>query len=142
MASLTAVKYYGFVEAVFEGKHDCSSDSFKILLSNTTPTLTHTQRSEVGEISAGNGYTSGGYDVTEGVSSNSSGTYTFGMTIDETVEASGGTMASWRYIILYNDTATNDEVICYWDTGSEQTLTDGQKYDLNMTGPIFTSAYS
>ena len=61
----TFYKFYSFVEAVYEKKHDFASDQFKILLTNTAPSLSWTQKSDVtGELTTGNGYTSGGTNIT------------------------------------------------------------------------------
>ena len=36
--------------------------------------------------------------------------------------SSTGDVAAFRYIVIYNDTATNDELIGYYDYGSDLTL--------------------
>lgn len=53
---------------------------------------------------------------------------------DFTLEASGGAVATFRYIVLYNDTATNDELVCYYDVGSNVTLADTQELILDFNG--------
>ena len=57
-------KFNSFIEAVFEKKHDFSSDTFKLMLTNVAPVATNTQKSDLTEISAGSGYTAGGEAVT------------------------------------------------------------------------------
>lgn len=138
MASFT--KFQSFVEAVAEKKHDLGSDTLKIALSNTAPTAsTDTQLSDITQIAAGNGYTTGGSTVTITASSQTSGTYKL-VGDDVTFTASGGSIATFRYVILYNDTATNDELIGYWDYGAGVDITDGNSFDadLDQSGGILT----
>jgi hypothetical protein len=47
--------------------------------------------------------------------------------------ASGGAVAPFRYVIIYNDTAANDELICYFDYGSDLTLADGESLTLDFS---------
>lgn len=134
MADLTYVKFYSLLEAVFEKKHDMSSDVLKIMLTNVAPVLTNTVKANLTEIAAGNGYTAGGETVAITSSSQTTGTYSLVVTSDITWTAAGGAIAAFRYVVLYNDTATNDELIGYWDIGSEKNLSDTDSYKLNLAG--------
>jgi hypothetical protein len=114
-------KFNSFIEAVFEKKHDFSSDTFKLILTNVAPVATNTQKSNLTEISAGSGYTAGGAAVTITSSSQSSGTYSWVITSDITW-INSGTIGPFQYATLYNDTATNDELVGWWDYGSPLTM--------------------
>jgi len=129
----TFTKFYSFVEAVHEKKHDLSADSFKLMLSNTAPSLSNTQKSDITEISAGNGYTAGGISLTVSSSSQSSGLYTW-IVADATLTASGGSIGPWRYAVLYNDTSTNDLLIGYLDYTYSVTIASGQSITFDFDG--------
>jgi len=129
----TFTKFYGFCEAVHEKKHDLSADSFKLMLSNTAPSLSNTQKSDITEISAGNGYTAGGISLTVSSSSQSSGLYTW-IVADATLTASGGSIGPWRYAVLYNDTSTNDLLIGYLDYTYSVTIASGQSITFDFDG--------
>jgi len=130
MATLT--KFYSFVEAIHEKKHNLGSDTLKILLTNTAPSLSNTQKSDIsGELSTANGYTAGGATVTITSSAQSSGLYTL-IASDVTWTASGGNIGPFRYAVLYNDTATNDELIGYIDYGYSVTVASGQTFTIDF----------
>jgi hypothetical protein len=48
--------------------------------------------------------------------------------------ASGGSVAPFQYVVIYNDTATNDELICWFDYGSSVTLANGETLTLDFDG--------
>jgi hypothetical protein len=128
----TLTKFYSFVEAIHEKKHNLGSDTLKVLLTNTAPSLSNTQKSDIsGELSTANGYTSGGATVTVTSSAQSSGLYTL-IATDVTWTASGGSIGPFRYAVFYNDTATNDELIGYLDYGYSITVASGQTFTLDF----------
>jgi len=120
-------KFNPFVEDLAEGVHNLGTDTLKVALTNTAPSASDDQLSDITEISAGNGYTAGGNQATISSSAQASGTYKL-VLADVTFTASGGSIGPYRYAVLYNDTATNDELIGYWDYGSEITLSDGESF--------------
>lgn len=131
MASFT--KFNSFVEAVAEKTHNLGSDTLKVVLTNTAPNATDTQLSNITQISNGNGYTTGGATATTSSSSQTSGTYKL-VLADVSWTASGGSIGPFQYAVLYNDTATNDELIGYWDYGTALTLTNGNTFTVDFDG--------
>lgn len=132
-------KFNSFVEALAEKKHDLGSDVLKLMLTNSAPIDSNTVKANLTEISAGNGYTAGGSAVTISASSQTSGLYKL-VGGDVTITASGGSIGPFRYVVLYNDTATNDELIGWWDYGSSITLLAGETItiDLDASNGILT----
>ena len=131
-------KINDFVEDIAEKKHDLSSDTLMVALSNTAP------GSETNDPTAdGNGvlanvteisYTNlSSREITTSSSSVSSGTYKLILT-DLVLTASGGSVEPFRYVYIYNDTAANDELICYYDYGSSITLNDGDTFTIDFDG--------
>lgn len=136
----SANKFNSFVEAMAEKSHNLGSDTLKVMLTNVAPVATNTQKSDLTEIAAGNGYTAGGNTITITSSAQSSGTYKL-VLADSTFTASGGPMATARYFVLYNDTSTNDLLILWWDYGSAFTLASGESitWDADATAGVLTN---
>jgi len=135
----TPTKFNSFVEALAEKQHDLGADTLKVMLCNTAPVATNTQKSNLTEIGAGNGYTAGGTAVTVTSSAQSSGLYKL-VGNDVTFTASGGSIGPFRYAVLYNDSHASDLLICFWDYGSSVTLNSGESFtvDLDQTNGILT----
>lgn len=126
------VKFYSFVEALAEKKHDLGADTLKIALTNVAPSLSNTQLSNISEVS----YTyCSSRTLTVSSSTQSSGVYSLVLS-DLTLTASGGSVGAFRYLVVYNDTSTNDLLIGYTDYGSSITLADGEyiTIDFNASG--------
>ena len=122
-------KLQPFVEAVAEKKHDLGSDQLVIALTNTAPDATDGVLTDLTEIS----YTNlSSRNITTTSSAQTTGTYKLTLT-DLTLTASGGAVETFRYVYIYNDTATNDDLIGYYDNGSTVTLGDGDTYTIDFS---------
>jgi hypothetical protein len=124
-------KFNAFSEALAEKVHNLGSDQIVVALTAAAnaPIATNTQRSNLTEIS----YTNcSSRNVTTSSSAQTSGTYKL-VLADLTLTASG-TVGPFRYVVLYNDTATNDELIGYYDYGSDLTLTTGNSFTIDFDG--------
>ena len=141
MASFNKVQ--DFIRAVFEGEHVLSTagHTLKIMLTNVAPTATGvTIKANITEIATGNGYVAGGLDI-ENTGSETAGTYTIGAT-DKTWTATGGAIAQFRYVVLYNDTPTSpaDPVIGWWDYGSAVDLSAGETFTTDFGATVLTAS--
>lgn len=134
----TAQIFNSLKEAIAEKVHDFGSDTLKFCLSNTAPSLANALFGDLTEIAAGSGYTAGGAAVTVSSSAQVGGTYSL-VLASCAFTASGGPIGPFRYIILYNDTAANKELIGYLDYGTAYTLPDGQSFTINA-GTFLTIA--
>lgn len=134
-------KFNSFVEALAEKVHNLGADTLKVYLSNATPdAAADSIKTDLAEIGAGNGYTAGGNTASVSSSAQSSGTYKLVLADPATWTASGGSIGPFRYAVLYNDTATNDELIGWWDYASSITLAAGEtfKVDFDPTNGVLT----
>ena len=140
MASFS--KFNQFVEDLGKGVHNLSTGSLKILLTNTAPVATNAIKSDLTEISAGNGYTAGGLAVPATITyAQTSGTAKLSTNgTDPVWTASGGSIGPFRYAVLWNDTPTSpaDPLIQYWDYGSPISLNDGETFTVDFGSSILT----
>lgn len=121
--------FNSFKEAAPEKVHNLGTDVLKYMLTNTAPILTNSIKANLVEIAAGFGYTAGGTAVTVTSSAQAGGTYSLALAAC-TFTAAGGAIGPFRYIVLYNDTALNDELIGFIDYGVSYTLPDGQPFTI------------
>lgn len=137
----TYVKFQQFVEDLGTGVHDLNADTIKVMLTNSAPNAaTHAVKADLTEISAGNGYTAGGFDI-QNTYSQTSGTGSLAA-VDVTITASGGSIGPFRYAVWYNDTPTSpaDPLIGYADYGSSITLADGEDLLVDFPATLATFA--
>src|SRR5690348_12401023 len=136
-------KFNSFVSDLATKVHNLNSDTLKIALTNTAPVATNTIFSDITEIGAGNGYTTGGLTATFSSGAQTSGTYKL-VLADVTFTASGGSFNTFRYAVLYNATQTTPlkPLICWFDYGAAVTLTSGNSFtvDLDQANGLFTLA--
>ncbi len=131
-------KFNSFVEALAEKVHNLGSDTLRVALTNSAPSASNTVLANITEIS----YTNcSSRALTVSASSQTSGTYKLVIN-DLTLTASGGSVGPFRYVVIYNDTASNDELIGWYDYGSSITLASGETLTLDFDGSagVFTIA--
>lgn len=131
-------KINDFVEAVAEKKHNLDSDQLVVALSNTAPASESSNPTEDGNGVLANvtqiSYTNlSSRNITTSTSAQTSGTYKL-VLADLTLTASGGSVAPFRYVYVYNDTATNDELIAYYDYGASVTLQNTETFTIDFDG--------
>ena len=135
-------KFNNFSNRLIAGEHDFDAHTFKILLTNTAPTSANDIKTDLTEISAGNGYTAGGTATTISQSMNAGTTTVQGTQVVFT--ASGGNVGPFRYAVLYNDTHASDALVGFWDYGSAVTLNDTETFTVKFNnanhGTILTLA--
>ena len=133
---------YRLLDWVFRGTTMPTNFYVALVTSATAPTADTNTLSELTEIAAGNGYTTGGYSLTPGATDFDS------ITEDDTNDrgevqikdvvwtASGGSLpgsgSGARYAVLLDDNATvgSREVLAWWDLTSDRSVSDGQSLTL------------
>lgn len=127
MATLT--KFFSFSEALAEKKHNLGSDTLKVALTNTLPTTANTVLADITEVA----YTYISTRVlTVTTSAQTAGVYSLILS-DLTLTSTGGSTGPFQYAVIYNDTATNDELIGWYDAGSAITIPDTGTFLLDLS---------
>lgn len=125
-------KFQSFVEKVAEKVHNLGSDTLTVALcaAANAPVATNNVLGDLTQIS----YTNlSSRALTTATSAHTTGTYKLVIN-DLTLTASGGAVAAFQYIVIYNDTAASDDLICWFDYGSSLTLADGETLTLDFDG--------
>lgn len=128
--AVSFVKFNSFVEAMAEKVHKLDTDVLTIALCSTAnaPVATNTKLSDLTQIS----YTNLSSRVlTVNSSAQVAGTYRL-IVADLTLLAGGGSVAAFQYVVIYNDTAANDELIGYYNPGGSLTLASGDSLVLDF----------
>ncbi len=129
-------KFNAFVEHLMNKALDLFGDpigdTLKIMLVNSpAPVATNSLKADLTEITAENGYAAGGTAVPDAKATRTTGTVT--LTGDSVVfTATPGTIGPFRYIVLYDDTATNDPLIAWWDYTTNVTLQADETFTINF----------
>ena len=131
LLGVTFNKFDSFVEAVAEKVHNLGADTLTVFLTTNAnaPVASNTQLSNITQIS----YTNlSSRNITTTSSAQTSGTYK--LTLTDLVLTASGAVATFRRVGVYNDTATNDELIGHFDYGSDVTMANGETFTLDFDG--------
>jgi hypothetical protein len=129
------VKYNTFIDELSKGGHNLQTAVFKAALTNTAPTPASDTIWSTGVYpppAAANGYTAGGNTLTTTSAATTAGVFKL-VLVDSVFTAAGGTMGPFRYVILYNSSATN-KVVGYYDYNSSITLNDTETFTVDFDG--------
>lgn len=135
---MASLNYLSMIEDMAKGAIDFDTDSFKLMLVNSSYSpnqVTHDRRDDVTNEVTGTGYTAGGAAATVTVTK---------LTGDNAVEVEIANV-SWptstitaRGAVLYKargGASSADELVCYFDFGSDKTST-GATFTFSQTAPI------
>jgi hypothetical protein len=132
----TYTKFQQFVEDLAHGVHDLETDAITVALSNTAPSAS--ADAVLGDITTVS--TANLDDITPTISSSGQTSGTYKLVLADLTMTASGAVGPFRYIILYNDTATDDPLICFFDYGSEVTLASGDTFKLDFGDQLFSLA--
>ena len=131
-------KFQCFVEDLAEGKHNLASDTLKVALSSNANAPSASLDVKLADITT---IASPAVDsVTLTVSSSSQTAGTYKLVLNDLTMTATGDVGPFQYVIIYNDDATNDELIAWYDYGSEVTLASGDTFKLDFGTELFSLA--
>ena len=141
----TFTKFNAFVEHLAEGVHNFTSDAtctptIALCAAANAPVAGNSVLADLTQIA----YTNlSSRVITVASSAQTSGTYKLTLT-DLVLTASGGSVATFRYVVIYNDDPTSpaDPLIGFYDNGADVTLANGETFTIDFDGAngLFTLA--
>lgn len=138
----TFSKFNAFVEHLAEGVHNFSSDStcsitVALCAAANAPVAGNSVLADLTQIS----YTNLSSRVV-GIASSTQSGGTYSLTFNDLVLTASGSVATFRYVVLYNDDPTSpaDPLIGWYDYASDVTLATSETFTLDFTGAAITLA--
>jgi hypothetical protein len=136
-------KFQQFVENLAKGVHNFTSDStcsvtVALTAAANAPVATNAVLADLTQVA----YTNLSSRIVTGITAeHTTGTVTFTAN-DLVLTASGGAVATFRYIALFDDDPTSpaDPLIAWFDYGSNVTLADGETFTIDFTSGFATLA--
>lgn len=136
------VKYETFIENLMNKLIDAfgTTDTWKAVIHTDAPVVaTDNALADLTEIGGSNGYTTGGTDIT--YNSTRSGATVTATAVDVVWTASGGNLGAsttGRYVSIYDDTSTGNNLLCSYDYASTFTVATGETFTLDFGASLLT----
>lgn len=119
-------KFNTYTLSLGQEKHNLTSDTIMVALTNTAPTAVNAVLADIVEISYTNlssrAFTTTSWSQTSGVAK---------LILADLVLTASGAVGPFRYPVLYNNTAPSKELIGWYDIGSSLTMANTDLYTLD-----------
>jgi hypothetical protein len=126
------------VEDLAEKKHNLASDTLKVAFSNASNAPSASLDKKLADITT---IASPAVDsVTLTVSSSGLDSGVYKLVLEDKTLTASADVGPFQYVIIYNDDATNKELICWYDYGTEVTLASGDTFTLDFGDELFSLA--
>lgn len=121
-----------FIPDLAQKKHNLNTDSFVVALTDTQPVATHTTLANITQIA----YTNLSARALTKAYSEVGGQVQLALT--DLVLTASGNVAQWQWVVIYNETATNGELIGWIEYPSKVNMTSGQTMTLDFAATSIT----
>lgn len=120
-------KFNAFVANIANGTMNLGTNTLEIALSDTLPVAANSNLADITQIS----YTNlSARTFTATSSSQTSGTYK--LVANQLTLTASGNVAQFRYVVLYDATASGSPLIGWWDFGSELNMINGDTFTVGF----------
>ncbi len=126
--SKTYNKFQACVQDIAHKVHDLENDQLVIALTNVEPVATNSVLADLTEITYDN---LSAREITTTSSAQTAGTYK--LTLTDLELTASGDVGPFRYVVVYNDDAVGDPLICWFDYESSVTLHNGDKFTVDFS---------
>jgi hypothetical protein len=129
--SVVLNKFNIFVADLAAKVHNLDNDVLKVALCNAAPNSNNTVLANCTQISQAGGYLTGGLQATQNSGGQANGLYT--LILNSIVFTANASMGPFRWAVLYNSTATSNNLIGWYDYGSNVTLSANETFSVQFT---------
>lgn len=128
------VKFNATIEHIYEGVHNFATGALTVALTTNANIPTYTTNAVLADITPISYTNLSSRVLTQSSSAQTSGTYK--LVIADLVLTASGAVATFRHVVIYNDTPTSpaDPLVCGFDHGSDVTLASAETYTLDFDG--------
>lgn len=122
-------QYPAFLEAKHEGIHNLATDQLLLAFTNVAPNLSHTVLANLTVVDPANLDSVILTSLSSGLSGND-----YVMVVQDKVITASGAFGPFQYVHLYNNTATNKNLIAHSDLGAAYTMQSTFQLSFNFDG--------
>ena len=134
----TYTKFQCFLKDFVDGKHDFTTDTLKVALSSAANAPSASADVKLADITTIAAPAVDNATLTTSSSGWAAGAFT--VVVDDLTMTASGSVGPFQYVIIYNDTATNKELIGWYDYTSDITLASGDTFKLDFGSELFSLA--
>ena len=129
------VKFQPFVDYLCDGDMNLSSDTLQVALTThgNTPAVGNGLLGDLTEIAYTNLSTQ---EIVTISSTQTAGVYSLVLT--DLVLTASGDVPTFRHVVVFDQTATSDPLIAWFDYGSDVTLANGETFTIDFGASLFT----
>ena len=131
-------KFQCFLKDFVDGKHDFTTATLKVALSSAANAPSASADVKLADITTIAAPAVDNATLTTSSSGWAAGA--FAVVVADLTMTASGSVGPFQYVIIYNDTATNKELICFFDYTSEVTLASGDTFKLDFGTELFSLA--
>ena len=131
-------KFQCFLKDFVDGKHDFTTATLKVALSSAANAPSASADVKLADITTIAAPAVDNATLTTSSSGWAAGA--FAVVVADLTMTASGSVGPFQYVIIYNDTATNKELICFFDYTSEVTLATGDTFKLDFGTELFSLA--
>ena len=132
----TYTKFQAFVDNLAEGAFTFSTDTLQVALSNAAIPPSAASDAVLADFTQ-IAYTNLSSQVITTISSTQTGG-TYSLVLTDLILTASGAVAAFQYVTIFDQTAANDELIAFFDYGSEVTLASGETFTIDFGSSLFT----
>lgn len=129
-------KFQAFVENLAQGSFNFASDTLQIALSDAANPPSASLDAVLADFTQ-IAYTNLSTQVLTTVS-HAQAAGVFSLVLSDLILTASGAVAPFQYVTVFDQTAANDELIAFFDYGSEVTLANGETFMIDFGSSLFT----